>query len=777
MRTRRLFSVPLLAALLTPSIAARVQPPVEVAGGGGPVLKPTNHPRLPGQLSLLWLAPDQARAPRTAAQNDFTTAVKLEVDGNFVKALPILAQPSIQQGTLGHYAEYYQGLAELRLGRPADARGIFQRLRARNPTGYLVEAAALREADCDEALGDVAAAMEIYDRFAKSKTTAPDDVLMRLGRSARAAGNIDKATEAFSRVLYEFPFSDLATLASAELDTLPMAPMAPGSIRYKLELGRAERLFGFRRYAPARQAFDGVRAAAEGDDRELVQLRLAECDYFLRRARIARDGVRPYLEKASRQGEALFFYAVATRDLGDRAEYLRVVRQLVADFPTQSWAEEALNNLATFYILESDDLSADQTFREMYEKFPTGHYAERAAWKLGWWAYRNGRYAETIHAFESAAANFPRSDYRPPWLYWSGRAHDALKEPAVAQARYMLVAIDYLNSYYGRLAMSHLDGPAPPQQLVADARSERSPSSGEQPPADELAPVAPMPPTEQLVRALLELDLYDQALDELHYAQKAWGDSPAIQATIGWIDYKRGDLRAGINVMKRAYPQYLAAGGEKLPTELLKVLFPVDYWPLIRRYSAERQLDPYMIAALIAQESTFTADVRSPANAYGLMQLLPSTGRQYAKVLRLSNRFSLSMLTTAETNIKMGTAYFADLVRQFGGAHYALATYNAGPNRVARWIAERPGIDRDEFIDDIPFPETQNYVKRILGTAENYRRLYGSDGLSADDADATPAVARQAAPEPNKASAAKAPVKKKAAPAKKKPARRSKKAA
>jgi soluble lytic murein transglycosylase len=495
----------------------------------------------------------------------------------------------------------------------------------------------------------------------------------------------------------------------------------------------------------------------------------------LKRARLARDGVRPYLEKASRQGEALFFYAVASRELGDRAEYLRVVRQLAADFPTQSWAEEALNNLATSYILDSDDESADQTFREMYEKFPTGHYAERAAWKIGWWAYKSGKYAEAIRAFESAAANFPRSDYRPPWLYWSARAHDALKEPAIAQARYTLVAIDYLNSYYGRLAMTHLDGPVPQQRLVADARSERSTSSGEPVTAEEPAPVPPMPPTEQLVRALLELDLYDQALDELHYAQKAWGDSPAIQATVGWIYYKRGDLRAGINVMKRAYPQYLAAGGEKLPTELLKVLFPVDYWPLIRRYSAEHQLDPYVVAALIAQESTFTADVKSAANAYGLMQLLPSTGRQYARMLHLP-RFSLGMLTTAEANIKMGTAYFADLVKQFGGAHYALATYNAGPNRVAKWIAERPGIDRDEFIDDIPFPETQNYVKRILGTAEDYRRLYGSEAMSADEVDATPAVARQAAPEPNKASAAKAPVKKKA-PAKKKTPRRSKKAA
>ena len=198
----------------------------------------------------------------------------------------------------------------------------------------------------------------------------------------------------------------------------------------------------------------------------------------------------------------------------------------------------------------------------------------------------------------------------------------------------------------------------------------------------------------------------------------------------------------------------MAAGGERLPPAILKVLFPVDYWALIRKYSAERNLDPYMIAALIAQESTFTADVRSSANAYGLMQILPSTGRQYARALKLPKRFSISMLTTAETNIKMGTAYFADLIRQFGGAHYALATYNAGPNRVARWISERPGVDREEFIDDIPFPETQGYVKKILGTAEDYRRLYSTGSTAADEVDATPAVSRAAKPAPaQKASA------------------------
>jgi len=106
-------------------------------------------------------------------------------------------------------------------------------------------------------------------------------------------------------------------------------------------------------------------------------------------------------------------------------------------------------------------------------------------------------------------------------------------------------------------------------------------------------------------------------------------------------------------------------------------------------------------------------------------------------------------------------------VRQFGGAHYALATYNAGPNRVARWISERPGVDRDEFIDDIPFPETQNYVKRILGTAEDYRRLYGSESMASADEDATPAVLRQVKPaSATKASATPTPTVKKKAPAK-----------
>jgi len=184
--------------------------------------------------------------------------------------------------------------------------------------------------------------------------------------------------------------------------------------------------------------------------------------------------------------------------------------------------------------------------------------------------------------------------------------------------------------------------------------------------------------------------------------------------------------------------------------------------PLMQFFDRHSNIPP-AVREFFSQAYASREDEKSEPAAFAAMVTL-------AGVMRLG----YGMLTTAESNIKMGTAYFADLVKQFGGLHFALATYNAGPSRIAKWIAAKPGLERDEFIDDIPFPETQNYVKRILGTAEDYRRLYGPEG--SDAADAIPAIAHPAA------SAAAAPAtasatKKKAVPVKKKPAVRKKKAA
>ena len=137
-------------------------------------------------------------------------------------------------------------------------------------------------------------------------------------------------------------------------------------------------------------------------------------------------------------------------------------------FSVELWAEEALNNLGTYYILKNDDAQAAQAFTELYEKFPGGQRAERAAWKSGWWAYKNAEYGETVRVFEKAAASFPRSDYRPLFLSWSARSHAKLGAGGDAQSRLRLIVADYGNSSSGRLAGRHLSRSAQ-TTLVADA--------------------------------------------------------------------------------------------------------------------------------------------------------------------------------------------------------------------------------------------------------------------------------------------------------------------
>jgi soluble lytic murein transglycosylase len=705
---RTLVSALVLAGLLVP--------PSRVVRATSDQLAPTVHPPLPGTASELWLVPsdDDVNKRALAAYQPLVDGAARYAAGDYAAALPLVSRPSLASTPLADYAAYYTGLTQLRLSRTPEARATFHALTERKPAGYLAIGAALGEAEAAETVGDFKAAMVIYAALAESKISVNDEVLSRLGRAALAAGERRKAAEAFYRVYFEYSLTDAAVAASMELEKLQGEIDRTG---YKSNLGRAQVLFGARRYSEARTGLAAIQSQATGDDRELIDLRIAECDFFGKRYQAALDQLRPYVDSASRKAEARFFTLSALRELGNRDAFIAQTRALVTDFPDSTWSEEALNNLGTYYIVgNEDDLAAD-AFRELYEKFPNGTRAERAAWKYGWWRYKTGAYAETVRVFESAASTFARSDYRPSFLYWAARAHAKLGEGDQADARLRLVRTDYGNSYYGRLAGAQLSRQAGmPIENVVPAVQQSSP----------VDPTRP-PPTEKLIRVLLAAGLYDDALNELRYAQRAWGSSPQIDATIAWVYHQKGELRRAISLMRRAYPQHLTANGQEVPAEILQVIFPLTYWDSIRRHSAARDLDPYVVAALIAQESTFDAKVRSNANAWGLMQIVPSTGRRLARTLGIK-RFSTATLTDPEANIRMGTLYFSKLIEQFGGTYYALASYNAGESRVVRWKAERPGLDQDEFIDDIPFPETQNYVKRILGTAEDYRQLYGKGG-------------------------------------------------
>jgi soluble lytic murein transglycosylase len=654
----------------------------------------------------MWLVPQQG-AKLGPALTNFVRGVRLlEEEDRAAVALPLLRDGALSTTPVADYARYYTGMALMRLERYAEADTVFADLAARQIDGHLPEDAAFALAQVREAQKDYKGAVATYESLVTRKLAQPHVAWLRLGLAADLAGTPMRSVDALRRAYYDFPStaeSDRAGEALSKQDVELESAFAAK------ELARADALYQARRWTGAKASYDRVRPFVTGAERDRVALRMAAADVSLGRYREGRDALRPFLTGALAE-EAHFHVVNAVRGLKLTSEHRTLAREFVEKFPASPFGEEILNNLASAHIIDDEDAEADGVFREILERYPAGRFAERAAWKAGWWAYRQGRFSDALQFFDKGSAQFPRSDYRPSWLYWAGRAAQQAGDVETGVARLKLTATDYHNSYYGRLAVKLLQG---------ERGAAIAPTLQRQPLA------APAIPTAGRIATLLSLGLNREAMNELQYAQRVWGDSPMLQATIAVTHRRMGNVRAGINAMKRAYPQYLAAGGETMPSEILQIIFPVDYWPLLQKYAKDRGLDPYTVAALVAQESNFDPVVVSHANAYGLMQILPSTGRSYARKLGV-RPFSTNRLKDAEINVRLGTQIFADDIRKFGGVHFALAAYNAGASRVVRWQREKPGLPQDEFIDDIPFPETQNYVKRILGTAEDYRYLYSA---------------------------------------------------
>jgi soluble lytic murein transglycosylase len=217
--------------------------------------------------------------------------------------------------------------------------------------------------------------------------------------------------------------------------------------------------------------------------------------------------------------------------------------------------------------------------------------------------------------------------------------------------------------------------------------------------------------------------LLDLAVKELRAAaEETKGNWLAPETAHLYADAGRYDI--AIETLKKAVPSYFAVDIPSLPRPYWEALFPKPYWIDLKKFSSDNALDPYMVAALIRQESEFNPSAVSRANAVGLMQLLPKVGNSVAKQEKMKH-FSNNELFTPGVNMELGTRYFRSMVDKFGSFEYALAAYNAGAERVQDWLGQGHYRDPQEFVESIPFTETREYVQAILRNANVYRQLYG----------------------------------------------------
>jgi soluble lytic murein transglycosylase len=386
--------------------------------------------------------------------------------------------------------------------------------------------------------------------------------------------------------------------------------------------------------------------------------------------------------------------------------------------PESGWFQEALLSAGNMSLLHGDFPTAVRFFAEIYHRQPSGKYAASAHWKTAWLTYRIGDKEAAGKLFDEQLATYPASNEVSAALYWRGRIAEADGNKALARAYYQKLSENYRYYYYAnlgreRLAVLGLQEVADPPLLARLSMPMQPPRNWETP-SDNLRV--------QRAQLLANAALYDFAVKEL---QGASSGSPAwLARSMATIYMDQGSYIRAIETLKRAVPGYFSADLGQLPRPVWEALFPRPFWEQLKKECLKNQLDPYLVASLIRQESEFNPGAISRANAMGLMQLLPSVGKGLARELKVK-RFSRDQLLQPYTNLQLGTHYFKQMLDSYGGSiAYALAAYNAGEHRVEAWRKGSDFKDMEEFVESIPFTETREYVQAILRNAVLYRLLY-----------------------------------------------------
>ncbi|MDX1495671.1 MAG: transglycosylase SLT domain-containing protein, partial [Longimicrobiales bacterium] len=349
--------------------------------------------------------------------------------------------------------------------------------------------------------------------------------------------------------------------------------------------------------------------------------------------------------------------------------------------------------------------AALERYAFLIENVRTHARAGQARMRSGQIHLRRGDLQAAAEVFEQYLSDFPEGRRWQEAAYWAGRTRLELGDTAAGEAHLRHVLTQPVE-YYAVMAAD---------LLGVDFEVDMPPGE---------APEEPGWLTEGLARLdmLTEAGLERGAEAEIARLRARADDTrgPRLRLAQALID--RGRTIDGINL---GWALLSDEGG--WDREILHVTYPFPYRELVRREAAEWGIDPFMMAAIIRQESAFKADIVSRAGAIGLMQVMPPTGAQLART-HGPDGFTEESLTKPEVNLHLGAAFFVDMSRRYDNElPLVLSAYNAGPTRATRWRRYPEASDPLRFTERIPFTETRGYVKNVRRNLGLYRVLYGQD--------------------------------------------------
>ncbi len=377
--------------------------------------------------------------------------------------------------------------------------------------------------------------------------------------------------------------------------------------------------------------------------------------------------------------------------------------------PSSLQGRDALRRLAAEALAEERVEEALAFLGELKRFHPSDTYGARVLWERGWREFQGRNPSGAIGYWTELVTIYPETPVARSARYWTARAQDQLGRRERALELFRELAQAHYTDFYGRQARLRLAGVGLP---------EAKPSSSENREA------WPEDPALTRARWLTDAGLDGLAETELELLAGTVAEVRAQQALGALIAQRRGDPRKSLRLLRQAFPALGSSYQDRHPELALELYYPVIYRELVVEAAEREGLPPALVFGIVHQESGFDPKARSRSGALGLMQVMPATGREVARQLRLP--FSEARLLEPTYSLRLGTHYLRKMLALFSGKEeLALASYNGGPGRISRlWREAGPTPELDRFLEGLSIEETRDYVKRILVLADSYRRRY-----------------------------------------------------
>ncbi len=644
-------------------------------------------------------------------------------DGKYPDAVASFRQAGKMGQALADYADYLGAKADFAQQGYADAEQLLDGFAERHPDSVLIDHASLLLANVKLGEGDPQAALRQLAKLEGSPLAKSSEYLFALAKANQLAGNREKAQQLYARLYVGDPTSSEASQVAGQMQQIGISP--PFSVAERTR--HADGLYLAGRYEAAAAEYQSL----AGDP---AVVGTAAVNGLLARAAVATFKQMHHVDPSQlarlsdTEDDAgatrLYLMVEAARDAKDVAQVKALIAQIEQRFPSSRWTAEALFSAGNMALVANDLPSAIQYYGDLAQRFPDSAMAPVSHWHAAWLNYRLGDKKTAGQMFDEQIARYPNDMHVSAAVYWRGVVYEEYeKNPAAAAACYRKLIATFPQYYYAELAQRRMAslGAVAPETLPVLARIDD-------------------PSVPDLTTEVPEDDIHVERAQLLANAglnQYIVPEMSASPDSSSWRAYAEAQLYSSygenwqaLHILKQKVQSYLSAPMDSIPRGYWDLLFPQPYWAMLQRDSQQQGLDPYLVASLIRQESEFNPGAVSYANAWGLMQLLPRVGSELARKEHL-RPYRTAYLLNPEVNLKLGTAYFRELMDEFNGQpEYALAAYNAGDDRVKAWLANGPYASLPEFVESIPFTQTREYVEAILRNQEMYRRLYTAGGAS-----------------------------------------------